>query len=186
MVVAEEARKTYRGQLDLIFGWGESSISVEERANVYRKLGHVAAILYDPIMIDAVNAVHILRHPFRIKISEDFGGNVDLWAITQIQQLFHRRRTRKLKECRHSTEALLNGMPDLYQQFKPRGPVQAGGSTLHLVFQACLRSWNSLKCDEGEANKQHILASSVAYRLGVPPAEFKYIPFNQQMIIRSW
>ena len=186
MVVAEEDRKTYRGQLDLIFGWGESSISVEERADVYKKLGHVAAILYDPIMIDAVNAVDILRHPFRVKISEDFGGNVDLWAITQIQQQFHRRRTRKWKECRYSTEALLDRMPDLYQQLKPIGPVQAGGSTLHLVFQACLRSWNSLRCDKDDANKQHILASSVAYRLGVPPAEFKYMPFNQQMIIRSW
>merc|ERR1712086_982816 len=86
----EEDRKTYHGELDLIFSWHESSIAAEQRAQVYKKLGHVAAIIHDPVM-STLEGVRIMRHKFFHQIAA-FEGNIDKWAVTKCQRQFRHRR----------------------------------------------------------------------------------------------
>eukprot|EP00656_Telonema_subtile_P009800 TRINITY_DN1462_c0_g1_i5.p1 TRINITY_DN1462_c0_g1~~TRINITY_DN1462_c0_g1_i5.p1 ORF type:complete len:902 (-),score=302.47 TRINITY_DN1462_c0_g1_i5:287-2992(-) len=182
---AQSDRSTSRGELDLVFWKYTSGMADPRRLNLYKELGHLASLLYAPVM-QSLDGLYTLGHRYSDEIQHNFGGDVELWAVVTIQNSFQKRRANLLKKFLRATKRVLTRV------------AQEQSEMLFVyedVYKACELCWGRIEQIEPEhwdASLQAAteaagptLAVGVMQQLGLFEP-FGYFPFQQSMFIRRW
>eukprot|EP00658_Telonema_sp_P-2_P003541 TRINITY_DN11317_c0_g1_i11.p1 TRINITY_DN11317_c0_g1~~TRINITY_DN11317_c0_g1_i11.p1 ORF type:complete len:1284 (-),score=233.84 TRINITY_DN11317_c0_g1_i11:85-3936(-) len=171
--LAERRRSTYRGKVDVILS-SVASIPDDKRKRLYKNLGDIAALMYNPVM-HSLDGLPTLGHKFRKAIETKFDGDLEKWAVVTIQRAFRDRKAARLRAFFSSVEATLArlGHPRSYQDIR----------------EACEVPWSAPESAvQPGAHLATVLGIGVLQRLGLPESILRGRVFRHKThhSYRSW